>query len=88
MSLWEYREAMQKARVMGKVGTNQLALAELIRQQRQIECESRALNKAVRRSRERNSALKDLADNDRASQGLRPVDTGETTRPMFKVERW
>ncbi len=88
VSLWEYREAMQKARAMGKVGTNELVLAELIRQQRQIEGESRALTKAERRSRERNSALKDLADDDRASEGLRPVDTGDTSRPMFKVERW
>lgn len=43
---------------MGKVGTNELVLAELIRQQRQIEGESRALTKAERRSRERNSSMK------------------------------
>ncbi|WP_415183181.1 Mu transposase C-terminal domain-containing protein [Phaeovulum sp.] len=28
VSLWEYREAMQKAWAMGKVGTNELILAE------------------------------------------------------------
>jgi putative transposase len=88
VSLWEYREAMQKARAMGKVGTNELVLAELIRQQRQIEGESRALTKAERRSRERNSARMGLAADDRASEGLRPVDTGDTSRTMFKVERW
>ena len=88
VSLWEYREAMQKARAMGKVGTNELVLAELIRQQRQIEGESRALTKAERRSRESNSSMKGLAADDRASEGLRPVDTGDTSRPMFKVERW
>lgn len=88
VSLWEYREAMQKARAMGKLGTNELVLAELIRQQRQIEGESRTLTKAERRSRERNSSTKGLAADDRASEGLRPVDTGDTSRPMFKVERW
>lgn len=88
VSLWEYREAMQKARAMGKVGTNELVLAELIRQQRQIEGESRALTKAERRSRERNSSLKGSVADDQASEGLRPVDTGDTSRPMFKVERW
>ncbi len=88
VSLWEYREAMQKARAMGKVGTNELVLAELIRQQRQIEGESRALTKSERRSRERNSSMKGLAVDDRASEGLRPVDTSDTSRPMFKVERW
>ena len=88
VSLWEYREAMQKARAMGKVGTNELVLAELIRQQRQIEGESRALTKAERRSRERSSSMKGLAADDRVSEGLRPVDTGDTSRPMFKVERW
>ena len=88
VSLWEYREAMQKARAMGKVGTNELVLAELIRQQRQIEGESRALTKAERRSRERSSSMKGLAAADRVSEGLRPVDTGDTSRPMFKVERW
>jgi len=88
VSLWEYREAMQKARAMGKVGTNELVLAELIRQQRQIEGESRTLTKAERRSRERNSSMKGLATDDRGFEGLRPVDTGDTSRPMFKVERW
>ncbi|MBD1204828.1 MAG: Mu transposase C-terminal domain-containing protein [Rhodobacteraceae bacterium] len=88
VSLWEYREAMQKARAMGKVGTNELVLAELIRQQRQIEGESRALTKAKRRSRERSSSMKGLAADDRVSEGLRPVDTGDTSRPLFKVERW
>lgn len=88
MSLWEYRETMQKARAMGKVGANELVLAKLIRQQRQIEGESRVLTKAERRSRERNSALKGSAADDRASEGLRPIDTGDTSRPMFKVERW
>ena len=79
---------MKKARAMGKVGTNELVLAELIRQQRQIERESRGLTKAERRSRERNSARMSLANDDGASEGLRPVDTGDTSRPMFKVERW
>ena len=88
VSLWEYREAMQKARAMGKVGTNELVLAELIRRQRQIEGESRVLTKAERRSRERNSVLKGSVPEDRASEELRPVDTGDTSRPMFKVERW
>ena len=73
---------------MGKVGTNELVLAELIRQQRQIEGESRSLTKAERRSRERTSSTKGSAAHDRASAGLRPVDTGDTSRPMFKVERW
>ena len=73
---------------MGKVGTNELVLAELIRQQRQIEGESRGLTKAERRSRERNSARMSSANDDRAFEGLRPVDTGDTSRPMFKVERW
>lgn len=88
VSLWEYREAMQKARALGKTGTNELVLAELIRQQRQIEGESRLLTKAERRSRERNSAFKGTSADDPVSEGLRPVDTGDTSRPMFKVERW
>jgi putative transposase len=54
VSLWEYREAMRKARALGKSESNELVLAELIRQQRQIEAESRGLTKAERRSRERN----------------------------------
>ena len=60
----------------------------LIRQQRQIEGESRALAKGERRTRERNSSLKSSTADNRASEGLRPVDTGDTSRPMFKVERW
>ncbi len=45
VSLWEYREAMRMARTLGKTGSNELVLAELIRQQRQIEGESRILTK-------------------------------------------
>lgn len=88
VSLWESREAMQKAQVLENAGTNELVLAEPIRQQRQIEGESRLLTKAERRSRERNSALKGASANDRASERLRAVDMGDTSRPMFKVERW
>ncbi|GGH41938.1 putative transposase [Cribrihabitans marinus] len=57
VSLWEYREAMRKARALGKSGSNELVLAELIRQQRQIEAESRGLTKAERRSCERKGTL-------------------------------
>ncbi len=32
--------------------------------------------------------MKGLVTDDRESEGLRPVDTGDTSRPMFKVERW
>ena len=88
VSLWEYREAMQKARALGKKGSNELVLAELIRQQRQIEGESRALTKAERRSRERKGTLQGSVPTDSPSAGLRPVDTGDTSRPLFKVERW
>lgn len=88
VSLWEYREAMRLARTLGKTGSNELVLAELIRQQREIEGESRVLTKAERRSRERRSALKGPTPADSSSEGLRPVDTGDTSRPLFKVERW
>ncbi len=88
VSLWEYREAMRMARTLGKTGSNELVLAELIRQQRQIEGESRILTKAERRSRERRSAPKGPTPTDSSSEGLRPVDTGDTSRPLFKVERW
>jgi len=57
VSLWEYREAMKKARALGKSGSNELLLVELIRQQRQIDSESRGLKKAERRYRERKGTL-------------------------------
>jgi putative transposase len=88
VSLWEYREAMKTARALGRTGSNELVLAELIRQQRQIEGESRRLTKAERRSRERKGTLKGSSPADSTFEGLRPVDTGDTSRPLFKVERW
>jgi putative transposase len=88
VSLWEYREAMKTARALGRTGSNELVLAELIRQQRQIEGESRQLTKAERRSRERRGTLKGSSPADSTFEGLRPVDTGDTSRPLFKVERW
>ena len=88
VSLWDYREAMRMARALGKTGSNELVLAELIRRQRQIEGESRVLTKAERRSRERRNAGKDTLPAEEPSEGLRPVDTGDTSRPLFKVERW
>jgi putative transposase len=88
VSLWEYREAMQKGRALGKKGSNETVLAQLIHQQRQIADESRLLTKAERRSRERRGTLKDSIRSDPPSEGLRPVDTGDTSRPLFKVERW
>lgn len=88
VSLWEYREAMQKGRALGKKGTTETVLAELIHQQRQIEGESRVLTKAERRTRERRNGLKGSIPSDPPSEGLRPVDTGDTSRPLFKVERW
>jgi putative transposase len=88
VSLWEYREAMKTARALGRTGSNELVLAELIRQQRQIEGESRQLTKAERRSRERKGTLKGSSPADSTFAGLRPVDTGDTSRPLFKVERW
>lgn len=88
VSLWEYREAMKKARALGKSGANELVLAELIRQQRQIEAESRGLTKAERRSRERKGILKGTNSAVATTEGMRPIDTGDTSRPLFKVERW
>jgi len=88
VSLWEYREAMRKARALGKSGSNELVLAELIRQQRQIEAESRGLTKAERRTRERKGPLEGPASTVATTEGLRPIDTGDTSRPLFKVERW
>ena len=88
VSLWEYREAMKTARALGRTGSNELVLAELIRQQRQIEGESRQLTKAERRSRERKGTLKGSSPAGSTFEGLRPVDTGDTSRPLFKVERW
>lgn len=88
VSLWEYREAMRMARALGKTGPHEAVLAELIRRQRQIEGESRVLTKAERRSRERRNAGKDALSTEEPSEGLRPVDTGDTSRPLFKVERW
>ncbi|WP_157056371.1 Mu transposase C-terminal domain-containing protein [Pseudorhodobacter aquimaris] len=86
--LWEYREAMRKARALGKSGSNELVLAELIRQQRQIEFESRGLTKAERRSRERKGTLEGTNSAVSKTERLRPIDTGDTSRPLFKVERW
>jgi putative transposase len=88
VSLWEYRDAMRKARALGKSGSNELVLAELIRQQRQIESESRGLTKAERRSRERKGTLEGTNSAVATTEGLRPIDTGDTSRPLFKVERW
>ena len=88
VSLWEYREAMRKARALGKSESNELVLAELIRQQRQIEAESRGLTKAERRSRERKTAIKGSNSAVATTEGLRPIDTGDTSRPLLKVERW
>ncbi|OAN93062.1 transposase [Sulfitobacter geojensis] len=86
--LWEYRQAMRKARALGKSGSNELVLAELIRQQRQIESESRGLTKAERRSRERKGTLEGTNSAVSKTEGLRAIDTGDTSRPLFKVERW
>jgi putative transposase len=88
VSLREYREAMQKGRALGRKGSNEVVLAQLIHQQRQIADESRVRTKAERRSRERQDQLKEAVQTDGSSQGLRPVDTGDTSRPLFKVERW
>jgi putative transposase len=88
VSLWEYREAMRKARALGKSGSNELVLAELIRQQRQIESESRGLTKAERRSRERKGKVADTNWAVSTTEGLRAIDTGDTSRPLFKVGRW
>jgi putative transposase len=79
---------MRKARALGKSGSNELVLAELIRQQRQIEFESRGLTKAGRRSRERKGTLEGTNSAVSKTEGLRPIDTGDTSRPLFKVERW
>ena len=86
--LWEYRQAMRKARALGKSGSNELVLAELIRQQRRIESESRGLTKAERRSRERKGTLEGTNSAVSKTEGLRAIDTGDTSRPLFKVERW
>ena len=67
---------MRKARALGKSGTNELVLAELIRQQRQIEAESRGLTKAERRTRERKGTLKGTNSAVSTTEGLRPIDTG------------
>src|SRR5690606_32771755 len=88
VSLWEYREAMRKARALGKSGPNELVLGELIRQQRQIAIESRRLQRAKRRSRERKGTLEGTNSAVSKTEGLRPIDTGDTSRPLFKVERW
>ncbi|UXN58283.1 Mu transposase C-terminal domain-containing protein [Phyllobacterium zundukense] len=88
VSLWEYREAMQKGRALGKKGSSEVVLAELINQQRQIADESRVLTKAERRTRERRNTLKGSVQADPPAKGLRPVDTADTSRPLFKVERW
>ena len=88
VSLWEYREAMRNARALGKSGSNELVLAELIRQQRQIESESRSLTRAERRSRERKGTLEGANSAVSTTEGLRAIDTGDTSRPLFKVERW
>ncbi|WP_394442827.1 hypothetical protein [Sulfitobacter sp. 916] len=57
-------------------------------QQRQIEAESRGLTKAERRTRERKGTLKGTNSAVSTTEGLRPIDTGDTSRPLFKVERW
>ena len=88
VSLREYREAMQKGRALGRKVSNEVVLAQLIHQQRQIADESRVRTKAERRSRERQDQLKGAVQTDGSSEGLRPVDTGDTSRPLFKVERW
>lgn len=88
VSLWEYREAMRNARALGKSGSNELVLAELIRQQRQIESESRSLTRAERRSRERKGTLEGANSAVSTTEGLRAIDTGDTSRRLFKVERW
>jgi len=88
VSLWEYRDAMRKARASGKSGSNELVLAALIRQQRQIEAESRGLTKAERRSRERKGTLAGTNSAVSTTEGLRAIDTGDTSHPLFKVERW
>ncbi|MBM7044691.1 Mu transposase C-terminal domain-containing protein [Rhizobium lusitanum] len=88
VSLREYREAMQKGRALGRKVSNKVVLAQLIHQQRQIADESRVRTKAERRSRESQNQLKGAVQTDGSSEGLRPVDTGDTSRPLFKVERW
>jgi putative transposase len=79
---------MRNARAVGKSGSNELVLAELIRKQRQIESESLSLTRAERRSRERKGTLEGTNSAVATTEGLRAIDTGDTSRPLFKVERW
>jgi putative transposase len=88
MSLWEYREARQYRLAQGKEGFDEAILAELIHLQRQIADGSQALTKTERRSRERREVLKTADQTESRSEGLRAVDTGDTSRPLYKVERW
>ena len=88
VALWEYRDAMRKARFLGNSGSNELVLIELIRQQRQIEAESRGLTTAGRRSRERKGVLDGAASAVAKTEGLRAINTGDTSRALLKVERW
>lgn len=80
VSLWEYREAMKTGRALGRTRSNELVLAELIRQQRQNEGENQQLIKAKRRSRERKGTLKGSIPADSTFERRRPVDTGDTSR--------
>jgi putative transposase len=51
--------------------------------------EACALTRAQRVSREGGSrASGDKPPKDGAAEGLRPVNTGDASRPLFKVERW
>lgn len=88
MSLWEYREARQYRLAQGKEDFDESILAELIHLQRQIAEGSQALTKTERRSRERREVLKTEDQAESRSEGLRAVDTGDTSRPLYKVERW
>ncbi len=88
MSLWEYREARQYRLAQGKEDFDETILAELIHLQRQIADGSQALTKTERRSRERREVLKTAGQAESQSEGLRAVDTGDTSRPLYKVERW
>lgn len=88
MSLWEHREARQRRLAEGKKDFDEVILAELIHLQRRIAEDSRVLTKTERRSRERREILKKAMHVREAADELRPVDTGDTSRPLFKVERW
>ena len=72
----------------GKEDLVKATFAELIHLQRQIADESQALTKTERRVRERHEVLKTVDQAESRSKGLRAVDTGDTSRPQYKVERW